>query len=166
MNEKRSLSLTDTVSIKITQRPPCLMPYLVKLSFDIQPERRPWTERALLQAPAEENGPCTEPCRSSAEEGSVLELQPVQRHIPLGSSVIKSLWPTGTVPHCYNKTMLSVAATGLLPRAGRAGGRWGLLSPAESPIKSTPPGRKIFQSRKHSPGKSPDSLCLSSQQPQ
>lgn len=28
--------------------------------------------------------------------------------------------------------MLSVAATGLLPRAGRAGGRWGLLSPAES----------------------------------
>lgn len=72
------------------------MPSLVKLSLDIQPERRPWTERALLQAPAEENGPGTETRRSSAEEGSVLELQPVQRHIPLGSSVIKSLWPTGT----------------------------------------------------------------------
>lgn len=72
------------------------MPSLVKLSLDIQPERRPWTERALLQAPAEENRPGTDPCRSSAEEGSVLELQPVQRHIPLGSSVIKSLWPTGT----------------------------------------------------------------------
>jgi hypothetical protein len=163
-DEKRSLSVIDMLPIKVTQRPPCLMPGLIKLGFDIQPGRRPWAELFSI-CPLKSREECGHP-RSlqvlQLRKGCAWTSACPEAHC-LGLRCDKSLWSIGTCPCslwqndalcCHDRTATKGWEGHSQERAAAGLQR--------APNKSTWPGRKFFPLQAACAWGSPGCLLLSS----